>query len=147
MNYEETLCSDWDSDPGQAAEVHILHTKQTWPPGSSRILQSLPVTGHSWHTGLSTLNFLASPPQETLPYTVQTFLISSISHTTFSLSLPVHTLNTVQYVVVTPTINLFCHYFITVILLWVWILNFLEREVCQKGHHDSQIKNHCSRIR
>lgn len=106
MNYEETLCSDWDSDPGQAAEVHILHTKQTWPPGSSRILQSLPVTGHSWHTGLSTLNFLASPPQETLPYTVQTFLISSISHTTFSLSLPVHTLNTVQYVVVTPTINL-----------------------------------------
>jgi hypothetical protein len=51
--------------------------KQTWPPGSPSIPQSLPVTEFGWHTPTSTLNSpaqgLGCPSAGGSPYIIQTF--------------------------------------------------------------------------
>lgn len=44
------------SNMGQMTEVPINISTQTWPPGSPRIPQSLPVLRYDWQTPPSTLN-------------------------------------------------------------------------------------------
>jgi hypothetical protein len=76
-------------DLGLETEVHILHIKEAWPPGSPSIPQSLP--GIPTPTLNSPAQRLGAPPQEAPSYIIQTFWFPcSIPLSSLLLSLHVH---------------------------------------------------------